>query len=229
MLQLTCVAVDSGYIIALLRNHIISIHAISDLDRPVQTIQLDPSFNSFSISYSPYCVSARDVIRDDRMRTGRITLLEGKLAPEQVSARKHDERPGDELPPGQSPPPPPDTSPVHEEPPSGSGLTPPSSPPPPSTRKPTLPARESSLIQATAPTSRGPFSTSVAETLIVGPHGIQAVAPTPIVLRLEQLCTERRTEEAMAAVDNERRKGRRGEMEGDKVSVQRSARGDFLE
>jgi hypothetical protein len=61
----------------------------------------------------------------------------------------------------------------------------------------------------------------VAETLIVGPNGIMSLAPTPTVLRLEKLCTERRMEEAIALVDEERRKGRRGEIDADKASRRR--------
>jgi hypothetical protein len=66
--------------------------------------------------------------------------------------------------------------------------------------------------------SRSPFSTAIAETILFGSNGIQAISPTPVVTKLEKLCEERRTESAIALVDEERRKGRRGEIEGDKVS-----------
>jgi hypothetical protein len=48
-----------------------------------------------------------------------------------------------------------------------------------------------------------------------------SLAPTPTVLRLEKLCRERRMEEAIALVDEERRKGRRGEIDADKASRRR--------
>jgi pentatricopeptide repeat protein len=51
----------------------------------------------------------------------------------------------------------------------------------------------------------------VAETLIVGPNGVCALFPTSNLLRLEALCRERRIDEAISLVDEERRKGRRGE------------------
>lgn len=110
--------------------------------------------------------------------------------------------------PAQAPP---------EEPMGGSGLTPPSSPPQ-FPRQPITPKRQASLLQSTAPpTLDGPFSTCVAETLIVGPHGIMSLAPTPTIVRVEQLCKNRDMDGAIALVDDERRKGRRGEVDADKV------------
>lgn len=69
-----------------------------------------------------------------------------------------------------------------------------------------------------APIAKGPFSTCVAETLVVGPNGIMSLTPLPSVLRLEELCRREMTDEAISLVDDERRKGRRGEVDSDKVS-----------
>lgn len=113
---------------------------------------------------------------------------------------------------------PPDNQIVTEEPMSGSGLTPPSSPPPTFKRQPIAPARQSSLLQAIAPASKGPFSTCVAETLVIGPNGVMSLAPLSPVLKLEELCKRGKTNEAIALVDDERRRGRRGEVDSDKVS-----------
>ena len=123
------------------------------------------NINAFTLSYSPYGISIRDRVRDQKMANVKFPLLGARLG-----------KPNDPT--------------------SGSGLTPPSSPQP-------------AVL---------PFSTTVAETLIVGPDGLQALFPTPVLLRLEQLCHERRLDEAAALVDEERRKGKRGEIEGDKVS-----------
>lgn len=80
---------------------------------------------------------------------------------------------------------------------SGSGLTPPSSP--------ELPAAT-------------PFSTTIAETLIVGLNAVYALAPVPTVIQLEDLLTRRKLDDAIALVDEERRRGKRGEIDVDKVS-----------
>lgn len=198
------------------------IHSLNDLEKPVQAISLSPTLSAFHLCYSPYGIAIRNLVRDERMQTARLQLLGGKLAPaEPIPASKaappaplEQQESQESLDLIQSPPD--ATSPAHEEPPGGSGLTPPSSPPP-FRRQPIPPNRGSSLLQATAPTFRGPFSTAVAETLAIGPNGIQSVAPTPILLRLEHLCTERQVDEAVALVDEERRRGRRGEVDADKV------------
>lgn len=167
------------------------------------------------------------MVRDNRMEMSRMLLLGPALLPEtSVVARDIKS------------PPPLDTddstdslrqtsdlaSPPIEEPASGSGLTPPSSPKP-FQRQPIAPTRSTSLLRASAPTSRGgPFSTAVAETLVVGPNGLQSVAPTPVILRLEDLCAEGLMDEAIALVDEERRKGRRGEIDADKSTHQGTLR-----
>ncbi|KAK4683924.1 hypothetical protein P7C73_g6284, partial [Tremellales sp. Uapishka_1] len=84
---------------------------------------------------------------------------------------------------------------------------------PPSRKQPLVTSRNSSLPRP----SQRPFSTAIAETLVIGPNGIQALSPTPTILKLEQMCLERRMDEAIALVDGERRKGRRGEIEGEKA------------
>jgi hypothetical protein len=115
-------------------------------------------------------------------------------------------------------------SPPIEEPSSGSGLTPPSSPTP-FQRQPIAPTRTSSLLKATAPTPRGgPFSLAVSETLLVGPNGIQSLAPTPTIIRVEVCCANDQLDQAIALVDEERRKGRRGEIDSDKVTHQGTLR-----
>jgi uncharacterized membrane-anchored protein len=45
-----------------------------------------------------------------------------------------------------------------------------------------------------------------------------SLAPLPPVLKLEELCRRGSTDEAIALVDEERRRGRRGEVDSDKVS-----------
>ena len=219
---------DSGFIVALLRDHSIVVHSLLDLDKPVQTIQLDPDFSPFTLSYSPYGIAIRDMVRDNRMEMSRMLLLGPALLPETNTVSPRD----------ITSPPPLDTndstdslqapsdlaSPPIEEPASGSGLTPPSSPKP-FQRQPIAPTRSTSLLRASAPVSRGgPFSTAVAETLVVGPNGLQSVAPTPVILRLEDFCAEGRMDEAIVLVDEERRKGRRGEIDADKSTHQGTLR-----
>lgn len=192
------------------------IHSLNDLEQPVQTLTLDPGLGVFALSYSPYGISIRDVVRDERMLHTRFTLLSGNLAPPSPSdsprALSSPENPVDaalqlHADATESP---------NEEPAGGSGLTPPSSPQ--FKRRPIAPVRSSSLLSASSAAKRPPFSSVIAETLVVGRHSIQGLVPTPVVLRLEDLCEEHRMDEAIALVDEERRRGRRGEIEVDKVS-----------
>jgi hypothetical protein len=170
------------------------VHSLNDLEKPVQKITLDPAFQDFSLSYSPYGISVRDISRDERLAMAKLTLLGGKLTPPQPPRTLSNQ-------------------PEPEDPPSGSGLTPPSSPTFP--RQSITPQRGSSLGKPPL----GVFSTAIAETLVIGTQGVQAISPTPAVLKLEKLCGERRMSEATQVVDEERRKGRRGEFDGDKVSL----------
>ena len=234
-------AVESGHIIALLRGGSVHVTSLANLENPAQIISLGPAFAAFGLSYSPYGVAIRDVVRDERMEIVRILLLSGKLAPSLPSSRAAS---SNAVPPVlascttsalASPPndvvasPPAIEEPeVLEEPESGSGLTPPASPTP-FARQPIPPTRASSLLGATAPQShavlsRMPFSTAIAETLVIGPNGIQSLSPTPTVLKLERLCAASKMDEATAVVDDERRRGRRGEVDADKATHQATLR-----
>lgn len=211
-------AVESGYIIALLRNNTITIHSINELDHPVQTISLEPTLGTFQLSYSPYGVAIRDFIRDERMATASFTLLSGKLSPiKPVLALPSPESKSDtELGPDADTAETRSESP-NEEPLPGSGLTPPSSPK--FKRQPVKVSSEPSLLTMSSGPRDVPTSSTIAETLLIGRHSVQGLTPTPPILRLEQLCAERKMDEAIALVDEERRKGRRGEIEGDKVGA----------
>lgn len=210
-------AVEGGFIIALLRNNSVVVHSLNDLETPVQVMGLEPSLGVFALSYSPYGISIRDVVRDERMMHTRFTLLSGNLAPAGPENREVASSPEGAIEDSLAAPM--DASAElspNEEPAGGSGLTPPSSPK--FKRQPIAPVRSSSLISASSAAKRPPFSSVVAETLVVGRHGIQGLVPTPLVLQLENLCGEHRMDEAIALVDEERRRGRRGEIEVDKVS-----------
>ncbi|WVR07166.1 hypothetical protein IAU60_004207 [Kwoniella sp. DSM 27419] len=213
------IAVESGYIIALLRNSDIHVHVLSDLDKPAQVISLPPTLEAFALSYSPYGVSVRDSIRDERMVPFRLKLLGGKLVPARpieakVASHAMTDVYEDEKASGSASE---DVmSPAADDPPSGSGLTPPSSP---RVKAPVTPQRGSSL-----PSALGPFSTAVAETLVIGPHAIYSLTPTATIMKLEHFCSERRLDEAIALVDEERRRGRRGEIDVDKSTHQATMR-----
>ena len=201
---------------------------MNDLDKPVQTIPLDPTLKPFRLSYSPYGVSIRDATRDARLGTSAFRLLGGRLG-SQLSHTEVQEQAEDAAPANATALPDDAAAAVTDkdtdapeshvdEPMGGSGLTPPSSPPQ-FPRQPITPKRQASLLQSTAPpTIDGPFSTCVAETLIIGPNGIMSLAPTPVILKVEKLCGDRDMDSAIVMVDEERRKGRRGEVDADKVS-----------
>ncbi|WRT66239.1 uncharacterized protein IL334_003192 [Kwoniella shivajii] len=214
------IAIESGYIIALLRDQSVVIHSLNDLEKPIQTIKLESTLDAFGITYSPYGVSVRDLIRDERMTPYRLKLLGGTsstvskdVVAQQASLDEGVVESNDHAEPLS-----PDvTSPINEDPPSGSGLTPPSSPIP-LIKAPITPQRNASLqtSAASSNTNRGPFSTAIAETMIISPHSILSLIPTSIIMKLEGFYTERQFDQAITLVDEERRKGRRGEIDVDK-------------
>ncbi|EIW70778.1 hypothetical protein TREMEDRAFT_68217 [Tremella mesenterica DSM 1558] len=219
-------AIEANFIIALLKNGTIRVHRLDDLDKPIQIVTLDLSMNATALSYSPYGVEVRDLVRDERLKAGRMQLLSGKLAPPNLAPiRVHSGSPprvdlsnmsvdavDENMLPSL------DVIPPVIEPSSGSGLTPPSSPPD-FGRRPIFSATQTSLLQTTAPAVKDPFSTVITETVVFGPNTIMSLSPASIILRVERLCAERRMEEATAAVDEERRRGRRGEVDQDKVNL----------
>nr|XP_018263192.1 uncharacterized protein I303_04685 [Kwoniella dejecticola CBS 10117]OBR85350.1 hypothetical protein I303_04685 [Kwoniella dejecticola CBS 10117] len=213
------IAIESEYIIALLKEQTIHIHSLADLEKPSQIITLDPGLKAFGLTYSPYGISVRDLYRDERVSTSSLKLLGGKLAP---SRHIEDAKlPQEELPDTsnlvQNPEEaltPDVVSPMNEDPPSGSGLTPPSSPKP-HRHQPITPQRNSSLHPGIA-ANTGPFSMAVSETLILSPNSITGLLPTSTMMKVEKLCSERHLEEAINLVDEERRRGRRGEIDVDK-------------
>lgn len=202
------------------------IHSLADLDKPVQTIEIDPSFSQHTLTYSPYGIAIRDLVRDSRMQMSRMLLLGSQkpLGPASTAMARVDTPPIVDNTPEAILTPPRVTSPPIEEPSSGSGLTPPSSPTP-FQRQPIAPTRTSSLLKATAPTTRGgPFSLAVSETLLLGLNGVQSLAPTSTIARVELHCENGQLDQAAALVDEERRRGRRGEIESDKATHQGTLR-----
>lgn len=193
---------------------------MDDLEQPAQIITLDPSLDIRTLSYSPYGISIRDVIRDERLSTSPLTLLSGKLTPPQDDKSPPEspevlETRSESSPDVTRPEPQPERR-TNDEPEAGSGLTPPSSPK--FKRQPIVAPKNSSLLSQAGASRGSQISSAVAETLLIGPHTVCGLTPTPAIIRLEQLCVDRKMDEAISLVDDERRKGRRGEIEADKVS-----------
>ncbi|WWC89446.1 uncharacterized protein L201_004370 [Kwoniella dendrophila CBS 6074] len=213
------IAIESEWIIALLRDQTVHIHTLSDLEKPSQVITLEPGLNAFSLTYSPYGISIRDTLRDARLTSHTLKLLGSKLIPAkpiETPKLPDVEDSSNDLSADEGLSTPDVVSPSIEDPPSGSGLTPPSSPKSSITTKqqPVTPQRGSSL-----PSSNGPFSTAVSETLIIGPNNIISLLPSNTIMKLENLCSsERQFDQAILLVDDERRRGRRGEIDVDKIT-----------
>ncbi|WVQ83199.1 hypothetical protein IAT38_005338 [Cryptococcus sp. DSM 104549] len=199
-------AVESGLIIALLRDQTITLHSLDNLEQPAQVISLATSSPAFNLSYSPYGITVRDLVRDEKMAVTRLPLLGGKLAPPSALQTLT------VTPSITSTVAAPPDAPEGDEPPAGSGLTPPSSPLP------------HSATPQRASTSSAPFSTAIAETLAITLDGVLSLSPLPPIVRLEALCKEHHLEEACSLVDDERRRGRRGEIDGDKAAHQATVR-----
>ncbi|TYJ57008.1 hypothetical protein B9479_002287 [Cryptococcus floricola] len=107
------IAVESGWIIALLSNQTISIHALDDPTTPTQVIPIPQPANAINLSYSPYGVRVQDLLTGERLKTVKSRFLAGRLVSNKEEAGDPPEEEGDV---------------DNEDPPSGSGLTPPSSP-----------------------------------------------------------------------------------------------------
>ncbi|WVN88218.1 uncharacterized protein L203_103419 [Cryptococcus depauperatus CBS 7841] len=172
------IAVESGWIISLLSNQTITIHSLSDLDKPTQTISFPPNTIVKSLSYSPYGIRVKDYAAANCMRVSKAKFLTNTLVPQpHLSPEKSSKR--------------------REEPSSGSGLTPPSSP---------------SLNLTQVPSNESPFVTCLSETLLVTSTSISSLIPTPPALVLANMLEENQFNEAIAYVDDFRRRLRRGEL-----------------
>ncbi|WWC70320.1 uncharacterized protein I206_104270 [Kwoniella pini CBS 10737] len=214
------IAIESEFIIALLKDQTVHIHSLADLEKPSQIITLETGLNAFGLTYSPYGISVRDLYRDERVSTYSLKLLGGKLTPPKPIAEtnlpKEDTSMNVENSQIQDEALNPDViSPINEDPPSGSGLTPPSSPKL-HRHQPVTPQRGSSLVASTTGTK--PFSKAVSETLIVSPNSIISLLPIGTMMKVEKLCSESHFDQAITIVDEERRKGRRGEIDVDKTT-----------
>ncbi|OXG40487.1 hypothetical protein C360_00255 [Cryptococcus neoformans Bt15] len=187
------ITVESNWIIALLSDQTISIHSLSDLDRPVQVIPLPHGTNAMSLSYSPYGVRVSDVFSGEKLKPSKMRFLSGKVAPtietpatvEEQSKRQGEEQ-GDSI------------KDEEDDPPAGSGLTSPSSPKP--------------ALEHTADKSPA-FITAMSETFLVTASSILSLIPTPDIMLLESLCEEHQMSEAASLISDIRRHYRKGTVE----------------
>jgi hypothetical protein len=100
------------------------------------------------------------------------------------------------------------------EPPSGSGFSPTLLPLDP----PGLEGRPAYLSQGSFGAATRPSTTTIAETLIYMDDGVLAVTPKSWLLVADNLIQQGKLDEAIKLTEVERKKGKRGEIDGDKVS-----------
>ncbi len=75
---------------------------------------------------------------------------------------------------------------------------------------------------ARSKTPAGPFTTTIAETLLVMSDSVVAIAALAWIIKAEQMLDAGQTEECVRLVDEEKRKSRRGDIDGERVSAGRA-------
>ncbi len=191
-------AIEGSSVIALLHDSTIMIHSIASIqaerpdDYPPQIIPFPRDLGARCLSSNPYGIMIAHHERDEKMRIISIPLMmpSQQQARASTSASRSDN--------GSTPP----TDSIASDQ-SGSLLT--------------------QAMQRTASQSRlplGPFTTTVAETLLVMTDSIVAIAALAWVIKAEQLLDAGQTEDCVRLVEEERRKSKRGEIDGDRVRLQ---------
>lgn len=169
---------------------IASIQAERPDDYPPQVIPFPKDLGARCLSSNPYGILIPHHERDEKMRIVSIPLMtpSQRQARTAISASRLDEA---------------------------------STPPTDSTASDQSRSLLTLAMQRTSSQSRlplGPFTTTIAETLLVMTDSIVAIAALAWIIKAEQLLDAGKTEECVRLVEEERRKSKRGEIDGDRVS-----------
>ena len=189
---------------ALLRDDTLTIHSMSIIASGtggglLQTIALPLGSVPLHLTSNPYGVATPNRLRDDRLAARSTRIIPSPRPPAELPRLRSD----DNLLDAETP----------FEPPPGSGLSPPLLPFDSSHRgnRPPMVTQDSTGI-----TSR-PTTTTIAETLLYTDDAVIAIAPRSWLLTADALIDSGKLDEAVRLTESQRRKGKRGEIDGDKV------------
>lgn len=169
-------------------------------DGLLQTIALPLGSVPVHLTSNPYGVATPNRLRDDKLAARSTRIIPSPRSPAGLPRLRSD----DNLLDAETP----------FEPPPGSGLSPPLLPVDTSRslNRPPMITQDSSAI-----TSR-PATTTIAETLLYTDDAVIAITPRSWLLNADTLIEAGKIDEAVKMTETQRRKGKRGEIDGDKVS-----------
>jgi hypothetical protein len=193
-------------VVALLRDDTLTIHSMSIIASSaggglLQTIILPLGAVPMHLTSNPYGVATPNRLRDDKLAALSTKIIPSPRPPAELPRLRSD----DNLLDAETP----------FEPPPGSGLSP-----------QLLPFDSSRLGHQTlnvTPDSSGsasrPATTTIAETLLFTDDAVIAIAPRSWLLSADALIDSGNLDEAVKLTEIQRRKGKRGEIDGDKVGL----------
>jgi len=197
--------IEGDSVLALLRDDTLTIHSMSVISDGsggglLQTITMPIDIIPLRLTSNPYGIAAPNRLRDDKMAAKSHRIIPLPRPPAELPRLTSDENLLDASTPFEPPP--------------GSGLSPPLLPidlPLHSDGRPAFISQDSS-----GNTSR-PATTTIAETLLFTDDSVIAITPRSWLLNADAMIDQGKLDEAVKMTEIQRRKGKRGEIEGDKV------------
>jgi hypothetical protein len=199
------IVIEGDSVLALLRDDTLTIHSMSVISSGsggglLQTIIMPMDTIPLRLTSNPYGIAAPNRLRDDKMtaKSHRIIPLPRPLA--ELPRLTSDENLLDASTPFEPPP--------------GSGLSPPLMP----VDIPSHPEVRPALIsQDSCGNALRPATTTIAETLLYTEDSVIAITPRSWLLIADAMIDQGKLDDAVKMTEIQRRKGKRGEIEGDKV------------
>jgi hypothetical protein len=192
-------------VVALLRDDTLTIHSMSIIASGtggglLQTIALPLGANPLHLTSNPYGIATPNRQRDDKLAARSTKIIPSPRPPAELPRLRSD----DNLLDAETP----------FEPPPGSGLSPPFFP----VDSSRLDHRPPMISQDSSGSASRPATTTIAETLLFTDDAVIAIAPRSWLLNADALIDSGNLDEAVKLTEVQRRKGKRGEIDGDKVS-----------
>jgi hypothetical protein len=198
--------IEGDSVLALLMDDTLVIHSISAIVSGTstgqsQTIVLPLEIIPCQLTSNPYGIATPNRLRDEKMAGRPIKVIPSPRLPTELQRLRSD----DNLLDAETP----------FEPPPGSGLSPPLVSADPSFQ---TESRSALTFQESSGNLSRPATTTIAETVLFTEDSVIAVAPRTWLLMADAMVDQGKLDEAVKLTESQRRKGKRGEIDVDKVS-----------
>jgi len=203
--ELSNTVIEGDSVLALLRDDTLTVHSMSVISSGsggglLQTITMPIDIIPLRLTSNPYGIAAPNRLRDDKMAAKSHRIIPLPRPPAELPRLTSDDNLLDASTPFEPPP--------------GSGLSPPLLPidlPLQLNDRPALVSKDSSG------NALRPATTTIAETLLYTEDSVIAITPRSWLLNADAMIDQGKLDEAVKMTEIQRRKGKRGEIEGDKV------------